>query len=218
MAENQARLAIFDTFKTKGLELTGEAKRQRSIIVILASKKNPVDRTRTAISQNIAKGQGILWKNIYSGIFRDMDEVLLPLGLVQEEGRLPLTRGPKALQEKGIPFYRLTTSGLLVALSIKEVPNRAYILSSFFEFEESQEKQMVKLAEATPTLVFSIFEKYVKAYCNGDFDSLLPFDILRLRDSSEESFIILKEMLVAFPNLSKKEREDTLELLNKISG
>jgi len=38
----------------------------------------------------------VLWKNIYSGIFRDLDEVLLPLGIVEEEGRLPLKRGPKA--------------------------------------------------------------------------------------------------------------------------
>ncbi len=32
------KLAIFDTFKTKGDELTGEANRQRAIITILASK------------------------------------------------------------------------------------------------------------------------------------------------------------------------------------
>ena len=85
------------------------------IIIILATKQNPADRTRTAISQNIAKKQGIIWKNIYSGIFHDLDEILIPLDLVEEEGRLPLLRGPKALQEKGIPFYRLTQRGLLTA-------------------------------------------------------------------------------------------------------
>jgi len=98
------RLAIFDTFKTKKDELTGEASRQRSIIAHLATATNSAARTRTGISQRIAKEHGIVWKNIYSGIFRDLDEILLPLGLVLEAGRLPLKRGPKALQEKGCSF------------------------------------------------------------------------------------------------------------------
>ena len=72
------KLSIFDTFKIKG-ELTGEANRQRAIITILASNANPAERTRTGISQNIAKRHGISWKNIYSGIFRDLDEILIPL-------------------------------------------------------------------------------------------------------------------------------------------
>ena len=56
--------------------------------------------TRTAIAQNIAKKNNLLWKNLYSGVFRDLDEILIPLGIVVEAGRLPLKRGPKALQEK----------------------------------------------------------------------------------------------------------------------
>ena len=77
--KSDIKLAIFDTFKTKDNELTGEANRQRAIITILASNVNPAERTRTGISQRIAKKQGITWKNIYSGIFRDMDEILLPM-------------------------------------------------------------------------------------------------------------------------------------------
>ena len=87
--------------------------------------------TRTAIAQNIAEKNGLLWKNIYSGVFRDMDEILIPLDIVIESGRLPLKRGPKALQEKGIPFYKLTKSGLLVALSIDELENKKLVLDKF---------------------------------------------------------------------------------------
>ncbi len=119
--KSNTKLSIFDTFKTKDNSLTGEAKRQRSIIRILSSNANPAERTRTGISQKIAKGQGIVWKNIYSGIFRDLDEILLPMGIAEEDGRLPLKRGPKALQEIGIPFYHLTTKGVLIALSINHV-------------------------------------------------------------------------------------------------
>ena len=106
--KSKKKLAIFDTFKTKDQDLTGEAKRQRAIITIQGSNANPAERTRTGISQKIAKKQGIAWKNIYSGIFRDLDEILLPMKIAEEDGRLPLKRGPKALQEKGIPYYLLT--------------------------------------------------------------------------------------------------------------
>ena len=82
MGKSETKLAIFDTFKTKGEELTGEAQRQRAIIGILASDANPAERTRTGISQKMAKKQGIAWKNIYSGIFRDLDEILLPICLL----------------------------------------------------------------------------------------------------------------------------------------
>jgi hypothetical protein len=126
--KSETKLSIFDTFKTKGEELTGEANRQRAIITILASNANPAERTRTGISQRIAKGQGIAWKNIYSGIFRDLDEILIPMGIAEEHGRLPLKRGPKALQEKGIPYYHLTKKGTLIALSISDVKNREKLL------------------------------------------------------------------------------------------
>ena len=132
MAGSTPRLSVFDTFKTKKDEPTGEALRQRSIIITLATQDNPTQTTRTAISQKIATDNGNVWKNLYSGIFRDLDEILIPLGIVKETGRLPLKRGPKALQEKGIPFYQLTDSGLLVAMSLEEFSQREKILERFF--------------------------------------------------------------------------------------
>ena len=105
MVEKKTKLSIFDTFKTKTQQLTGEAKSQRSIIQHLTDSTSSASKTRTSISQKIAEENAIKWKNIYSGVFRDLDEVLIPLGLVEEEGRLPLKRGPKALQQNGMPFY-----------------------------------------------------------------------------------------------------------------
>lgn len=211
------KLAIFDTFKTKGLELTGEAQRQRSIIFTLATKKNPAEKTRTAISQTIAQKQGVIWKNIYSGIFRDLDEILIPLGFVEEEGRLPLKRGPKALQEKGIPFYHLTKKGLLVALSLKEIKNKKQILEKFFEQGTSEEKEfaltIINLAEIIPSFTFSIFERYVKSYCEGRLEQLLPFKISNLRDLDDEMINAYKEFLEGVLKLSKQEKQETLDFL-----
>ncbi len=220
-SEKNPRLAIFETFKTKSDELTGEASRQRSIIAHLATATNSAARTRTGISQRIAEEHGIIWKNIYSGIFRDLDEVLIPLGLVQEAGRLPLKRGPKALQEKGVPFYDLTLEGMLIALSLSEIVGREGILKEFFSKAKIEEKEfqeiLQKLATFVPRFTFSLFEKYSKGYCDGRLEKLLPFSISKLKKISDESILIHKEFLDAFSELSKTEREKARKFLESIS-
>ena len=217
---SDTKLSIFDTFKIKG-ELTGEANRQRAIITILASNANPTERTRTGISQTIAKRHGIAWKNIYSGIFRDLDEILIPLEIAEEAGRLPLKRGPKALQEKGIPYYHLTKKGVLVALSISEIKDRGKLLEKIFSQSDPKEKEYERiiksLSDASPNFTYSIFQKYVKAFCDNKIKDLLPFDLSKLKDISDESLIIQKEILEAFLKLSKQDKEEAIRFLNEIT-
>ncbi len=221
MGKSSTKLAIFDTFKTKGSGLTGEANRQRAIITILASNINSVEKTRTGISQRIAKKQGVAWKNIYSGIFRDLDEVLIPMKIAEEQGRLPMKRGPKALQELGIPYYQLTKKGLLIALSISEEKDRVELLKQFFSLSESSEKEFEKnlsnLLQTSPNFTYSIFQKYVKAYCDNKFKELLPFDLSKLKEISDESLIIQKEVITAFVKFSKRDKENVIKFLDKIS-
>jgi len=219
--KSESKLAIFDTFKTKGNDLTGEANRQRAIITILGSNANPAERTRTGISQIIAKKQGIAWKNLYSGIFRDLDEILLPMEIAEEDGRLPLKRGPKALQEIGIPYYHLTKKGILVALSINDDKNRENWLKEFFSKAEPAEKEfegtLTNLSKTSPVFAYSIFQKYVKAFCDNKIKKLLPFDLSKLRDIADESLMIQKEILSAFVKLPKQEKEDVIKFLGKIT-
>ena len=211
---NPPTLSIFHTFKTKKDQLTGEALRQRSIISLLATEKNSATKTRTAISQSIGKKNGIVWKNIYSGIFRDLDEILIPLGIVREAGRLPLLRGPKALQEKGIPFYELTKEGLLVALSIGEFNDKEQVLDEFLSKAEIKEKNFRDvihiLAKISPKFVYLIFEIYVKAYCNGQLDNLLPFDAQNLQNLSVNYLEMQGEILNGFMSLSKRDKSKVL--------
>ena len=217
----KGKLAIFDTFKTKNQELTGEAKRQRAIITILGSNVNPAERTRTGISQKIAKKQEITWKNIYSGIFRDLDEILLPMGIAEENGRLPLKRGPKALQEKGIPYYHLTKKGVLVGLSINGIENMSSEFKKFFAESEPKEKEfeniLSKFMTNSPTFTYSIFQKYVKAFCENKIKELLPFNLSKLQDISDEDLIIQKEIVLAFGKLSSKEKKEAIVFLEKIT-
>ena len=219
--KSKKNLAIFETFKTKGNNLTGEALRQRAIIAILANNTSAADRTRTGISQVIAKKQGIAWKNIYSGIFHDLNEILLRMEIVEEDGRLPLKRGPKALQEKGIPYYHLTKKGILIAISISEIKDKDKLLKDLFLKSDSREKEfeqiLSNLIKTSPNFTYSIFQKYVKAFCDNKITDLLPFDLTKLRDIADESLIIQKELLEAFLNLSKQEKDDAVKFLEKIT-
>ncbi len=217
--DSNPSLSIFDTFKTKSDELTGEATRQRSIIVALATQTNPAERTRTAISQRIAEENGIIWKNIYSGIFRDLDEILIPMNLVQEEGRLPLKRGPKALQEKGIPYYQLTARGKLVSLALDEIIGREKILIGFFEQVDCNDefrKSLIRLSEIAPKFTYSMFEKYVKAFCDGRLSDLLPLDFKNFHVVSDESVLILREFLKSFSEQSKNDKVEIMDFLERV--
>ena len=220
MKSEKTRLAIFDTFKTKRQTITGEASRQRAIIHHLSNATNSASKTRTAISQSIAEENKILWKNIYSGIFRDLDEILIPLGIVEEEGRLPLKRGPKALQQNGMPFYHLTKKGLIVALAIDSISERKRILKGIVNEANDEEKQafeiMEKLVKIAPHFAFSLFERYVKAYCENKLDDIVPFTVENVSKSADNSSQLQMELLEGFSKLSKTDRDQTIDFLKKI--
>ena len=177
--------------------------------------------TRTAIAQDIAEKNNLLWKNIYSGVFRDLDEILIPLDIVREAGRLPLKRGPKALQEKGIPHYQLTAKGLLVALSIEESDNKNSILDDFLSKSEIKEKQFADviptLAKISPKFTDSMFEIYVRAFCNGKLKSLLPFSVLEFQKISQNAFAAQNELLKGFMTLPKTRKADVLSFFAKFT-
>jgi len=215
------KLSIFETFKTKREQLTGEATRQRHIISHLAREDSSTLTTRTAIAQNIAKKNNLLWKNIYSGVFRDLDEILIPLDIVVEAGRLPLKRGPRALQESGIPYYQLTTKGLLVVLSIDDFDQKDSVLDEFLSKAEIKEKEfadVVKtLVKVSPKFTYSMFEVYVRAFCEGRLNSLLPFTVSKFQGISDNSFTIQNELLTGFTTLPKSKKSDVLKFFSKFT-
>ena len=215
------KLSIFETFKTKREQPTGEAIRQRHIISHLAKEDNSALTTRTAIAQNIAKKNNLLWKNIYSGVFRDLDEILIPLDIVFEAGRLPLKRGPKALQESGVPYYQLTTKGFLVVLSIDDFSQKDSVLDEFLSKAEIKEKEFARvvktLVKISPKFTYLMFEIYVRAFCEGKLKNLLPFTISKFQEISDNTFTIQNELLTGFTTLSKSKKSDVLKFFSKFT-
>ncbi|HEY7109554.1 MAG TPA: hypothetical protein VH415_09020 [Nitrososphaeraceae archaeon] len=215
MKNDRSNIAIFDTFKTRKDKFTGEAKRQRGIIVHLAREKTAELKTRTSIAHALAKNNGILWQNIYSGIFRDLDEVLIPSGVVREGGRLPLRRGPKALQLEGVPFYELTETGILVASSIEELGNyRMKMLESYINSLDvsNNEEIFMKngfllLLKITPRFATKIINEYVYAYSTGIIDNVAPINIDKIKSVIHEQIAIEKELIEAYETIDKEQRE-----------
>jgi hypothetical protein len=206
LKDEKSTIAIFDTFKTRKNKFTGEAKRQRGIIAHLATEQSPELRTRTSIAHAIAKQHGILWQNIYSGIFRDLDEVLIPAGVVKEGGRLPLRRGPKALQLEGVPFYELTDAGMLVASSVEELGDkRMKLLQSYISSlpagdsgSRTMKEGMLFLIAAAPSFVSKIISEYIYAYSTGAIDSIAPLDAKKLKSVIAKQITVEKELVEAF--------------------
>ena len=216
------RLSVFQTFKTKGKEFTGEAMRQRGIIMHLATEILPTKRTRTAIAHRLAEKNNTTWQNIYSGIFRDLDEILLPLGIVEEGGRLPIKRGPKALQDQGVPYYELTDSGLLVAASLAEInKERIKIMLDFFENNSNSKdkdlrKSILTLLDVAPNFVSLLLRRYVESYSAGRIDQLIPFDTDSVKKAFDEALMVQRELLEGFSSLSHVDREPIISFLKKM--
>ena len=215
MKDEKTTIAIFDTFKTRRNKFTGEAKRQRGIIAHLATEQSPDLRTRTSIAHAIAKQHGILWQNIYSGIFRDLDEVLIPAGVVKEGGRLPLRRGPKALQLEGVPFYELTDTGMLVASSIEELGNKKMeILANYISSipggdpaSKAMKEGMLYLIQASPSFVSKIINEYIYSYSTGAIDSIAPMDAKKLRSVISQHVVVEKELVEAVISMKDSQRD-----------
>ena len=148
-----------------------------------------------------------------------MDEILIPLDIVAEAGRLPLKRGPKALQESGIPYYQLTTKGLLVALSIDDFDQKDSVLDEFLSKAEIKEKEFVDavktLVKISPKFTYSIFEVYVRAFCEGKLKNLLPLSVSKFQEISDNTFTIQNELLSGFITLPKSKKFDVLKFFSK---
>lgn len=224
MTDDKHNIAIFDTFKTRKDKFTGEAKRQRGIIAHLAVEQSPEFRTRTSIAHVIAKKHGILWQNIYSGIFRDLEEALIPSGVIKEGGRLPLRRGPRALQLEGVPFYELTETGLLVASSIEEIGDgRIKILEKYLgslptkdNTEDSIVTGLLLLIKTAPSFVFKIVNEYIYAYSIGLIDNITPLDIKKLRAVISKQVHVEKELIEAFIRMENGQRDIVKKFFSEI--
>jgi predicted secreted protein len=93
-------------------------------------------------------------------------------------------------------------------------------LKEFFSKSDSKDKEfekiLMKFMTNSPNFTYSIFQKYVKAFCEDKIEELLPFDLTKLKDISDESLIIQKEILAAFLKFTNPEKKEATAFLDKI--
>lgn len=226
-----SHIAIFDTFKTQQAKSTRESKRQRGIIAHIALEKDPSGKTRTSIAHILAKKYGIAWQNIYSAIFKDLDEVLIPAKVVKEGGRLPIKRGPKALQIEGIPYYELTNTGLIIASTIEETGDiryrmkllELYILNSNLQNSNQAinnsiiNEGILLLSRYAPSFILKIINEYIIAYNRGEIERLDTLDLENFRKVISKQITIEKELVEACMVLSNDKKEVLRNFIDKIS-
>ena len=110
---------------------------------------------------------------------------------------------------------------MIVSLAIDKISDRKKILKGIVnQAADDNEKQafeiMEKLVKIAPHFGFSVFERYVKAYCESNIDDLLPFTVENVSKSADNSAQLQMELLEGFSKLSKADRDQTIDFLKKI--
>ena len=119
----------------------------------------------------------------------------------------------------GIPYYQLTERGKLVSLALDEIIGREKILMEFFtqiDCSDQFRKSLIRLSEIAPKFTYSMFEKYVRAFCDGRLNDLLPLDFKNFQVVSDESVLILREFLKSFSEQSKNDKAEIMDFLERV--
>ena len=125
------------------------------------------------------------------------------------------------MQESGVPYYQLTTKGFLVVLSIDDFDQKDSVLDKFLSKAEIKEKEFADviktLVKVSPKFTYSMFEVYVKAFCEGKLKNLLPFSVSKFQEISDSTFTIQNELLSGFTTLPKSKKSDVLKFFSKFT-
>jgi hypothetical protein len=104
---------------------------QRFIIMLLALQLSSM--TRRALAKPLATKFNLSQRSAYEHVSTELEKCLVPDGIVEKAGSVPAVRGPKIYQVDGIPCYRLTSLGILIASCLDEVSldDRKRLLTNF---------------------------------------------------------------------------------------
>jgi len=107
-----------------------------------------------------------------------------------------------------------------VALSIDDFDQKESVLNEFLskaEVKEGFENVIRTLMKISPKFTYSMFEIYVRAFCEGKLKNLLPFSIPEFQKISENAFTTQNELLTGFMTLPKSKKLDILNFFSKFT-
>jgi len=209
------KISLFDTFKITN-QLTCKAKRQRKIIKIIGTKEIPGQRTKVEISKEISLKDKQSWKNTYSGVYDDIEKILLPQNIIEEEGRIPLKRGPRLLQDEGTGYYKLTKTGVLLLFCID---NNTKVKIDFTEFTDNQDlgEKLNLLHQISPSLCFLLLEKYTSTRCIKRED-IVPITLEGIREITRLTLNCNTDFIRSILSYNKDNQREILTILSYIDS
>ena len=208
------KTSLFDTFKLTN-QLTGKAKRQRKIIKIIGTAETPEQRTKVDISKKISVENKQSWKNLYSGVYDDIERILLPQKIIEEEGRIPIKRGPRLLQNKGTGYYKLTKMGTLLLFCIEE--GKVEIDFTEFTHQHDLGEELNLLYQISSPLCFLLLEKYVSTRCIKGED-IVPIMLENISKTTKLTLNCNIDFIKLMLSCNKNNQKKILKILSHIDS
>ena len=197
-------------------KLTCKAKRQRKIIEIIGTTEIPGQRTKVEISKKISIKNKQSWKNSYSGVYEDIEKILLPQKIIEEEGKIPLKRGPRLLQNEGTGYYKLTKTGILLLFCIESDTKMKIDFTEFTDQYDLGEKLNL-LCQISPSLCFLLLEKYVSVRCIREED-IIPITLENIREITKFTLNYNINFVKSILSYSKDDQRKILMVLSHIDS
>jgi hypothetical protein len=162
---------------------------QRYIISLLAL--NISSMTRRALAKPLAREFGVSMRGAYEHVMKELQECLIPDGIVEVADERALSvRGPRIFQTRGIPCYRLSPIGTLIAAALDEIDigERKNILQHFlvsesallqFPSKHNIRDEILDHLQKYPQFTLELVEKGVSQFLEGRLK--YPLDIFLQR-------------------------------------
>ncbi|MEO9363298.1 MAG: hypothetical protein ABI348_05295 [Nitrososphaera sp.] len=155
---------------------------QRFIITCMAQQVSSI--TKRVLARQMAKKFGMSLRNAYTHTYTELNCSLIPGGIVEQDGAVPATRGPRIFQLDGVPCFRLSGLGMLLACSLDEIDikDRMQLFRQYLDSDRSWRRdprkgELLSHLEAYPEFTLELLKQGAAQYLQGKADhplSLFP--------------------------------------------
>ncbi|MGI9567877.1 MAG: hypothetical protein ACR2LL_12825 [Nitrosopumilus sp.] len=177
--------------------------------------ENNSQNTKVEIAKRIWGKKNKGWRNTYSGVYEDIEKVFLPYNIIREKGRIPLKRGPQALQKNGTAIYELTKNGLLLLYCINE--GKVKLDFTEFALDPKLGETLNRISEINSALCFLILKKYLVT-CFKKKLKMLPLTHQNLNEVYKTDLKLSLELIESILSTGINEQKDILKFLRQIKA
>ncbi|UVS68405.1 hypothetical protein [Nitrososphaera viennensis] len=161
---------------------------QRFIVACMAQQVSSI--TKRVLAKQMARRFGMSLRNAYTHTYTELNESLIPGGIVEQDGAVPATRGPRIFQLDGVPCFRLSGLGMLLACCLDEIDidRRALLFRQYLDSDRSwrrdpRKDELLSHLKAYPEFTLELLKHGASQYLEGKADHPLSAFPTRKRKS-----------------------------------